>query len=474
LDRFRILSIFTVRQGEKSMPETAPRIVVKLSADLAKSIPYQDDVVSVFPADIRATWNSLLPQATLDRALPMVNSDEVRHRLNLNEHENGSPSENLLAFFVISAPPGFDAKALAAAARSLDFVEHSYVESQFVLAGVQFADDPLVVAQGYLGPKPVGVDAIHAWSKDGGDGAGVKFVDLENGFFLNHEDLVDPNGVVRVAVLPTGTASSNINDLDHSTAVLGVVLATDNSKGIVGIAPNVQAFAAPIFPGAPVNLDDALIRVWLNPSFGLGTVVLIEYQDFFGGPVESDLFVRSTIRELTRSGFTVVVPAGNGGRDLDIFDDGHGRIFDRNNAAFFDSGAIMVSAATPVLNDRYVGAAHGPSSHGNRIDCFAWGDGIMTASAKPILPGALNGYTDGLTSTSGLFGGASGASAIISGAAILLQSLHLKRHGSFLQSANLRELLKDITFNTPPAPAATGRIGVMPDLQRLSQEIGIS
>lgn len=460
------------------MPESALTIVVKLNVDLANIIPYQDDVVSVFPEDIRLAWSDLLPETTLDRALPMVDSDEVRRRLDLNEQENGNPSENLLAFFVISAPPGFDAEALAAAARSLPFVEHSYVKQQFILAGVNFADDPLVVAQGYLGPKPVGINAIHAWSKDGGDGTGVKFVDVENGFLLDHEDLVDPGGAIRIAVLPTGTPSSNINDLDHSTAVLGVVLATDNSRGIVGVAPQVQAFAASPGPGGvfdfAASLDATLISIWLDPNFGPGTVVLIEYMDLLGRPVETDLFVRSTIRELTRSGLTVVVPAGNGGHDLNVVDDGQGRIFDRNSPAFFDSGAIMVSAANPGLNDRYVGVVHGPSCHGNRIDCFAWGDLIMTASAKAVVPGGLNGYTDGVSSTSVLFGGTSGASAIIAGAAILLQSLHLKRHGSFLPSANLRGLLKDITFNTEPAPADIGRIGAMPDLQRLAQEIGIS
>jgi hypothetical protein len=277
------------------MPESTPKIIVKLSTDLANSLPYQDDLVSLFPEDIRATWDTFLPETTLNRALPMVDSDEVRRRLNLNEQENGDPSENLLAFFVISAPPDIDAEEIAAAARSLPFIDHAYVGQPFELAGVNFADDPLVIAQGYLGPKPVGINAIHAWSKNGGDGTGVKFVDVENGFLLDHEDLVDPSGAIRITVLPTGTPSSNIEDLDHSTAVLGVVLATDNSRGIVGIAPNVQAFAASLGPGTPfdftANLDATLISIWLNPNFGTGTVVLIEHQDFLGRPVETDLFV---------------------------------------------------------------------------------------------------------------------------------------------------------------------------------------
>ncbi len=456
------------------MPETDTRIVVKLRPEVAADLPYSDNVVNLLPEELRVTWEAALPGATLDRALPAVDPDAVRARLATNQDATGTASENLLAFFVVVAPLGVDAEALADAARSLSFVEAAYVEQPLTLASVQFGDDPLVIGQGYLGPKPVGINAIAAWLKPGGDGVGVTFVDLENGFLLSHEDFVDAGGAVRVTTLATGGASQSMNDLDHSTAVLGVVLATDNAKGIVGITPNVRGFAAPTFPGTPVHLDAALITIWLNPAFGPGTVVLIEYQDLLGRPVETDLFLRSTIRELTRSDFTVVVPAGNGGTDLDTIDDGHGRIFDRNAVAFFDSGAIMVAAANPGTNDRYVGARHGPSCHGNRVDCFAWGDGILTTSAKALVAGRLDGYTDGVSSFSGPFGGTSGASAIVAGAAVSLQGMHLAKNGSFLPAAHLRGLLKDVTLNSPPAPADAGRLGAMPDLARLAQQIGVA
>ena len=455
------------------MPSVDSRIVVKLTADLAVALPYQDDLISVFPDELRHSWEAMLPGTTLDRTLPTVDPDAVRNKLALNEEASGSGSENLLAFFALVAPPGADPEALAASARTLPFIEAAYIEQPLLPAGINFTDDPLVVAQGYLGPKPVGINALHAWAKSGGDGAGVKFVDVENGFLLNHEDLVDASGAVRITTLPTGVGSSSIDALDHSTAVLGVMLATDNDRGIVGIAPNVKAFAAPISPNAPVGLDSALIAIWLDPAFGIGTVVLLEFQDFLGGPVETDLLVRSTIRELTRSEITVVVPAGNSGHDLNLIDNGHGRMFDRTSPFFFDSGAIMVAGANPGTNDRYVGTVHGPSCHGNRIDCFAWGDGIVTASAKAVVPGGLSGYTDGVTSSSGLFGGTSGAAAIVAGAAVSLQGMHQSGIGSFLRSSEVRTLLSDLTLNTPPAAFDAGRLGAMPDLERLAQQIGI-
>jgi hypothetical protein len=137
------------------MPESAPRIVIRLSADLSKSVPYQDNVVSTFPPALAAAWAALLPGLTLDRALPTIDVDAVRRKLDLNAQQTGTPSENLLSFFAMTIPPGFDADALVDAARTLPFVEHAFVESPLRLAGVNFADDPLVAAQGYLGPAPV-------------------------------------------------------------------------------------------------------------------------------------------------------------------------------------------------------------------------------------------------------------------------------------------------------------------------------
>jgi hypothetical protein len=65
-----------------------------------------------------------------------------------------------------------------------------------------------------------------------------------------------------------------------------------------------------------------------------------------------------------------------------------------------------------------------------------------------------------------------GRSAIVAGAAISLQGMHRARHGAFLTSAEVRGLLKDLNLNTSPSPADVGRLGAMPDLERLAQHIG--
>src|SRR5258706_272617 len=52
------------------------------------------------------------------------------------------------------------------------------------------SDDPRFPDQGHLDPAPEGIDAEWAWGFSGGDGAGQSIVDLEQGWTLNHEDLI--------------------------------------------------------------------------------------------------------------------------------------------------------------------------------------------------------------------------------------------------------------------------------------------
>lgn len=59
--------------------------------------------------------------------------------------------------------------------------------------GVNASDDPRAAQQGYQFASPDGIDARFAWNVPGGDGFGTQIVDLEQGWNLNHEDLVAAN-----------------------------------------------------------------------------------------------------------------------------------------------------------------------------------------------------------------------------------------------------------------------------------------
>ena len=87
------------------------------------------------------------------------------------------------------------------------------------------------LSQGYLNPAPGGIDAVYAWTYPGGGEAGVKLVDVEAGWHLDHEDLPSPNEYFFGNGL-------NLGDESHGTAVLGVIAARDNGFGATGIVPD--------------------------------------------------------------------------------------------------------------------------------------------------------------------------------------------------------------------------------------------
>ena len=90
----------------------------------------------------------------------------------------------------VMVPAGVHPDELLRAVRQLDDVETAYVMRPGP-PPVSPADDPRNANQGYLDAAPNGIDARYAWSLGipGVDGAGIGFVDMEQGWNLNHEDL---------------------------------------------------------------------------------------------------------------------------------------------------------------------------------------------------------------------------------------------------------------------------------------------
>ncbi|MBA2483749.1 MAG: peptidase, partial [Nitrosomonas sp.] len=83
------------------------------------------------------------------------------------------------------------AKAVAEELRSRSTVETAYVEGGTTPPPLNPSDDPRSTNQGYLDAAPGGIDARAIWTT--ADGSGIGFVDLEQGWTLNHEDLAAAN-----------------------------------------------------------------------------------------------------------------------------------------------------------------------------------------------------------------------------------------------------------------------------------------
>jgi len=213
------------------------------------------------------------------------------------------------------------------------------------------------------------------------------------------------------------------------------MLALDNDIGITGISHGAEFGFVSVIRGPHIYSVTESILIALA-QLDAGDIILIEQHapDIFpfnrsndGSacscncdqhrflPMEYWPLEHLAIQAATANGVLVVEAAGNGEQNLDH--PNFGRRFQR------DSGAILVGAGGP--NSR---APRCSTNFGSAIDMHAWGTGIITLGGKSDDGGLIriNGddrrqwYTPS-------FGGTSGASPIVAGAAAVLQGIKLQR-----------------------------------------------
>lgn len=351
--------------------------------------------------------------------------------------------------------------------RETEGVEHAYREKTATPPTINIADDDHAAEQRYLGsPNNGGINALWAWTQPNGVGADVGFVDIEQAWNVNHEDLKDK----RPELIFNHNLTSNRALQDHGTAVLGEVVGVDNGIGIVGVAPGVTSIKLAshfnTHDNSAGNIAAAIAEAVSRSNEG--DVILLEVQkNFF--PIEIEDADFNAIRLASAQGRIVIEPAGNGNLNLDLaFRTSDGEVIDRLavlNDQTCDSGAIMVGAccSTSPFN-RFA-----TSNHGARLDCFAWGENITTTGFGDLEP-TLD--EDGpYTKT---FGGTSGASAIVAGAALLLQGMYKANNPAPhtpLTPTQMRALLSSRYTCTWQGSTVEGFIGFMPDLHKISDSI---
>lgn len=349
-------------------------------------------------------------------------------------------------------------------------VDRAYAEVPMGDPAVNPGDDDYNGQQDYLDAAPVGIDARWAWTQPNGEGAGIAVIDMEQGWLLGHEDYA--------AKAPAVVAGDNRDGVgtyvgNHGCAVLGEMIADDNDRGVVGIAPSAGPVRCASHYDAGTNTNghvaDAVVGAIAN--LAAGDVLVIEAQtvppDPFGAPAEyvDDSF--DAIRLASALGIIVFEAAGNGDNDLDTLTNGGLEILNPASADFRESGAIMVGAATPALpHDR-----EGFSSFGARVDCYAWGNGVVTSGYGDLDGGGGN---EDLTYTD-TFSGTSSATPIVAGAGLIVQGMHAANTGARLSPQVMRLLLSDPATGTPQGPNVAGNIGVMPDLRAIIEDtLGLS
>ena len=98
------------------------------------------------------------------------------------------------------------------------------------------------------------------------------------------------------------------------------------------------------------------------------------------------------------------------------------------------------------------------SNYGGRVDCYAWGENVDTATAFEGSPD--NEYDPD-------FGGTSAASAIIAGCALAVQGISENNIGFKFSPGQLRALFRNPDMGTPSEDPPTDRIGPMPNLEAI-------
>ncbi len=319
--------------------------------------------------------------------------------------------------------------------------------------------DPCTTGQGYLRAAPEGIGAEDIWMISGGEGQNVRFVDIEEAWSFEHEEIAD----LRVQLI---SGVNGYGDQGHGTAVLGIVAARRNGFGIVGAVPCLDFVGVSSVWETSQSINVPLAVVAALEVLRPGDVLLIELEtgrDDSWYPIERDGLIFELIRLGSALGIIVVEPAGNGvGILSDICEP---RMTPGRCRCTCDSGAIIVGACSSKVN----GASHELltiSNYGQRVDCYAWGESVYTARVPalfssedrrvgPLADDCLEGY--------GTFSATSAAGAIVAGAVACIQGVVRARFGCPLSPGAIRNLLRDVKINTPVTRKGV-LVGVMPDL----------
>jgi hypothetical protein len=269
--------------------------------------------------------------------------------------------------------------------------------------------------QSYLGPSShAGLGILDVRDLPGSRGEGVRIVDIEYSWNLDHLDLPfssQPLFLDRRGCDPIPQDRGN-----HGTAAIGVLAASENDFGIGGISPlasfGVVSPAQPRGSDCSYDLPSAILAA--ADALGPGDIIQIELESSpiqLGGvsaslPVEWEPLVFDTIKAVVARGIIVVEPAGNGAISLDRAE--LGGAFNRKKR---DSGAIIVGAG--FANDRYRISI---SNYGSRVDVQAQGITVCTLGYGDMWGSdAIDKYTYAFLGTSAATPCVAGTIAVLQG-----------------------------------------------------------
>lgn len=452
--------------GRLKKPET---VVISLPRSV---IDDSDDLRTIAERNRLNNLSRLLASGDVkryERVIRHVPPEVLRRRESLAP-DSARAQPSLTGFWRLypATPAGLGGVLRQLKAMLPDELEMAYAETAVIEASASApylnAGDPYLSKQLALRAAPQGIDAFAAWDKRCGHGEDVNVIDLERGWIVKHEDM--PNFTRHYG----DNRAENDGTLgNHGAAARSIVVSQPNPHGLVGIAPALASLDVVSHhrasDGSDFHVADAIDAA--TKFLGYGDILYLEVQriqqeNYY--PVEIDAVDRAAIIGAIEQGIIVIEAAGNEGISLDAWQDPEGKhSLDPSSGLFTDTGAILVgsgkSQVTHLPNGVSGHERYWTSNHGKRVNCYALGDSIHAAGY-----GSLSGTDGGPDSYTRNFGETSGATAIIAGAAAVVQSWYKACCGPPLGPAAMRALLSNTTINTPQVLTGNEPIGVMPNL----------
>ncbi|MFZ5785296.1 MAG: S8 family serine peptidase, partial [Acidobacteriota bacterium] len=378
------------------------------------------------------------------------------------ERLSGYDNADLNNWYLLRVPqPNREAKALLEELLAIDLVQTCYYEPRAMPAvcgqDVMPATPLWEAFQDYREAAPTGVDIDWAWahSTNGNGNGSYWWVDIEGGWCETHEDF----GAFSIINPPDSTDPDWYN---HGTAVVSIIAACDDGKGVTGLTPDCTARAINVFNHT--STADAILAAAITliqgetylielhapgPSQGTTCPCNCGQFEYIAMEYWTANFDAILANATGADQLICVEAAGNGSMDLDW--PGYGGAF---NPGVRDSQAILVGAGT-------AGASHDPmcyTNHGQRISAYGWGEGVYAAGY-----GYLHNYTGCEQDYDNDFGGTSSATPIVAGAAISLANIHYEQEGAHAAPTTIRARL--LTNGTPQASEFSHEISMLPNMR---------
>ncbi|MED3778575.1 S8 family peptidase [Geobacillus stearothermophilus] len=250
---------------------------------------------------------------------------------------------------------------------------------------------------------PEGIEIIgarKAWEKSQ-KGSGIVIAVIDSGCDINHPDLKDNIiGGYNFTNDDEGNKDIFKDYIGHGTHVSGIIAASDNDKGVVGVAPKSKLLVLKVIDKSRSGSYEQVVEAiryainWVGPNGEKVSVINMS----IGGP-HSDEELYEAIKQARKEGIILVAAAGNEG-------DGNKDSYEVSFPGFYKE-VIQVGSVTESLK---------PSRFSNtnvNLDFVAPGENVLSTH--------LNGKYVELSGTSMAAPHVSGAIALI------LNMLELKR-----------------------------------------------